>query len=152
MFVRFVLTSAFVRHGSTHEPKLTPTLSTGRTQEETAIVIAELTAERSDLKSLLLAALQRLEAVNELVQRAEITSAVMEDKVTPDEGHDRMCGSPAWLEPGVFNFNVWLGYFQHSSPGTFGLRRSCMARGLLPLACTVITVRTYSLLLHLLQE
>ncbi|GIL85755.1 hypothetical protein Vretimale_13216 [Volvox reticuliferus] len=52
-----------------------------RTQEETAVVIAELTAERDDLKGLLMAALQRLEAVNELVQRAEITSAVMEDKM-----------------------------------------------------------------------
>ncbi|EFJ53212.1 hypothetical protein VOLCADRAFT_102815 [Volvox carteri f. nagariensis] len=52
-----------------------------RTQEETTLVIAELTAERDDLKGLLMAALQRLEAVNELVQRAEITSAVMEDKM-----------------------------------------------------------------------
>ncbi|GIL59828.1 hypothetical protein Vafri_14550 [Volvox africanus] len=52
-----------------------------RTQEETAVVIADLTAERDDLKGLLVAALQRLEAVNELVQRAEITSAVMEDKM-----------------------------------------------------------------------
>ncbi|GIL59827.1 hypothetical protein Vafri_14550 [Volvox africanus] len=60
---------------------LTLLASPPRTQEETAVVIADLTAERDDLKGLLVAALQRLEAVNELVQRAEITSAVMEDKM-----------------------------------------------------------------------
>ncbi|GLC55270.1 hypothetical protein PLESTB_000966500 [Pleodorina starrii] len=60
-----------------------------RTQEETAVAIAELTAERDDLKGMLMAALQRLEAVNDLVQRAEITSAVMEDKVA---GSCTLCG------------------------------------------------------------
>lgn len=52
-----------------------------RTTEETALSIAGLNAEREDLKGLLAAALQRLEAVDELVQRADISSAVMEDKM-----------------------------------------------------------------------
>ncbi len=66
---------------------LRPALTVGHretprsTTEETALSIAGLNAEREDLKGLLAAALQRLEAVDELVQRADISSAVMEDKV-----------------------------------------------------------------------
>lgn len=57
-----------------------PIVACHRTQEESALAIASLNAERDDLKGLLLAALQRLEAVDELVQRADISSAMMEDK------------------------------------------------------------------------
>ncbi|KXZ52075.1 hypothetical protein GPECTOR_10g1098 [Gonium pectorale] len=51
------------------------------TQEDAALTIANLNAEREDLKGMLAAALQRLEAVDEMVQRADISSAMMEDKM-----------------------------------------------------------------------
>ncbi|KAG2502070.1 hypothetical protein HYH03_000563 [Edaphochlamys debaryana] len=52
-----------------------------RTQEEAALAIAGLNAERDDLKGLLVSALQRLEAVDEAVQRADISNAMLEDKM-----------------------------------------------------------------------
>lgn len=52
-----------------------------RSQEESAAHIASLNAERDDLKALLVATLKRLEAVDEMVQRADISSSVMQEKV-----------------------------------------------------------------------
>lgn len=52
-----------------------------RTQEDAAIRLGSLNAERDDLKSLLGVTLQRLEAVDEVVHRADMSAAMMEDKV-----------------------------------------------------------------------
>lgn len=49
-----------------------------RTQHESAAQLAALNAERDDLKALLLASLQRLEAVDEMVARADMSSSVMQ--------------------------------------------------------------------------
>lgn len=49
-----------------------------RTQHESAARLAALNAERDDLKALLLASLQRLEAVDEMVARADMSSSVMQ--------------------------------------------------------------------------
>ncbi|KAL6757818.1 hypothetical protein V8C86DRAFT_2613822 [Haematococcus lacustris] len=52
-----------------------------RSQEDGAIRAATLSAERDDCKALLLATLQRLEAVDEVVHRADMSSAMMQDKM-----------------------------------------------------------------------
>ncbi|MEW5306660.1 MAG: hypothetical protein WDW36_009111 [Sanguina aurantia] len=52
-----------------------------RTQQEASLALSSLSAERDDLKALLLAALQRLEAVDGVVQRADVSTAMMEQKV-----------------------------------------------------------------------
>jgi hypothetical protein len=43
--------------------------------------LAALSAERDDLKALLLATLKRLEAVDEVAARADVSATVMEEKV-----------------------------------------------------------------------
>ncbi len=55
---------------------------TPRSQEESAARISSLNAERDDLKALLVATLKRLEAVDEMVQRADVSSSVMQEKVS----------------------------------------------------------------------
>lgn len=50
-------------------------------QEDSSCHLSALNAERDDLKALLLATLQRLEAVDEVVCRADKSSAMMEEKV-----------------------------------------------------------------------
>lgn len=52
-----------------------------RVQEMAAEKVSSVAAERDDLKALLLATLQRLEAVEEVVHRADVSSAMMEEKV-----------------------------------------------------------------------
>mmetsp|Transcript_18736 Transcript_18736/g.34016 ORF Transcript_18736/g.34016 Transcript_18736/m.34016 type:complete len:396 (-) Transcript_18736:603-1790(-) len=52
-----------------------------RTQSEATAQITSLAAERDSLRQLLLAALQRLEAVDHVVQRADISTSLMEEKV-----------------------------------------------------------------------
>ena len=56
-----------------------------RTQEDSALRISALNTERDDLKALLLATLQRLEAVDEMVHRADLSSTMMQDKVSNNE-------------------------------------------------------------------
>eukprot|EP00798_Chlamydomonas_sp_ICE-L_P016824 gene16824-23103_t len=50
-------------------------------QEDAAVRLASLSTERDDLKALLIATLQRLEAVDEVVHRADMTSSIMQEKV-----------------------------------------------------------------------
>ncbi|GAX84848.1 hypothetical protein CEUSTIGMA_g12269.t1 [Chlamydomonas eustigma] len=52
-----------------------------RSQAESANRISTLTSESEDLKALLLATLQRLETVDQLVQRADASSNMMQDKM-----------------------------------------------------------------------
>lgn len=57
-----------------------------QSQEQSTVAIAGLNAERDDLKALLLQTLQRLEAVDHVVQRADMSSAIMEEKMHALEG------------------------------------------------------------------
>jgi hypothetical protein len=68
-----------------------------KTQEDSAIRISALNTERDDLKALLLATLQRLEAVDEMVHRADLSSTMMQDKVSLNEfkPHRASCSSPS---------------------------------------------------------
>ena len=46
-------------------------------------LVCATTEERDDLKSLLQATLQRLESVDEVLHRADVSTAMMEEKVRP---------------------------------------------------------------------
>ena len=52
-----------------------------KSQEANALHLCALNTERDDLKALLLATLQRLEAVDEMVHRADLSSTMMQEKV-----------------------------------------------------------------------
>lgn len=52
------------------------------TQEDSSLRISALNTERDDLKALLLATLQRLESVDEMVHRADLSSTMMQDKAS----------------------------------------------------------------------
>ncbi|KAJ9506042.1 hypothetical protein QJQ45_016626, partial [Haematococcus lacustris] len=65
-----------------------------RSQEDGAIRAATLSAERDDCKALLLATLQRLEAVDEVVHRADMSSAMMQDKASGSSDAPALCAMP----------------------------------------------------------
>jgi hypothetical protein len=65
-----------------------------RTSEVAAEKLSVLGAERDDLKTLLMATLNRLEDVDEAAQRADVSSTVMVGKVGPQ--HWGRC----WLSNG----------------------------------------------------